>query len=296
MGALEFVCDYKEKDDLRHSFNELANSIFGITFESWYENGFWTEKYIPFSYTDGNKVVANVSVNLMNMLINGETKRGIQIGTVMTHPDYRNKGLSKRLMIKVLEKYEDSYDIMYLFANHSVLDFYPKFGFKRIEETQFISNIVNSHHTEIESTDFKRLDGKNINDLQFIYQFAKNRLPISNEFAVMDTAELLLFYCQNAFPNDIYYLEEEQVIVIFKITEEENELHIYDVISQKEIDLLKIVKYISVESTKKIYHHFTVDGLHTEKKTFNGSEVLFIRCEKEMNLPKELKHPLTSQA
>ncbi|MFV2047404.1 GNAT family N-acetyltransferase [Metabacillus litoralis] len=224
MGALEFVCDYKEKDDLRHSFNELANSIFGITFESWYENGFWTEKYIPFSYTDGNKVVANVSVNLMNMLINGETKRGIQIGTVMTHPDYRNKGLSKRLMNKVLEKYEDLYDIMYLFANHSVLDFYPKFGFKRIEETQFISNIVNSHHTEIESTDFKKLDGKNINDLQFIYQFAKNRLPISNDFAVMNTEELLLFYCQNAFLNDIYYLEEEQVIVIFKITEEENEL------------------------------------------------------------------------
>ncbi|MFV2047405.1 hypothetical protein ACEWK1_08515 [Metabacillus sp. YM-086] len=72
--------------------------------------------------------------------------------------------------------------------------------------------------------------------------------------------------------------------------------HIYDVISQKEVDLLKIVKYISVESIKKIYYHFTVDGLHTEKKTFNGSEVLFIRCEKEMNLPKELKHPLTSQA
>lgn len=296
MDTLEFICDYKEKDDLRHSFNELANSIFGITFESWYANGFWTEKYIPFSYTDGNKVIANVSVNLMNILINGETKRGIQIGTVMTHPDYRNKGLSKKLMNKVLEKYEGSYDIMYLFANHSVLDFYPKFGFKRIEETQFISNIVDSHRTDVNATGLTKLNGNTFKDLQFIYQFAKNRLSISNEFAAMNTEELLLFYCLNAFPNDIYYLEEEQVIVIFKIVEEENELHIYDVISQKVVDLLKIVKCISVESTKKIYYHFTVDGLHTEKKTFNGSEVLFIRCEKEINLPKELKHPLTSQA
>jgi GNAT superfamily N-acetyltransferase len=295
METLEFICDYKEKDELRHSFNELANSIFGINFESWYENGFWTEKYIPFSFIDDNKVVANVSVNMLNVLINGESMRGIQIGTVMTHPDYRNKGLSKKLMNKVLEKYQGSFDIMYLFANHTVLNFYPKFGFERIEETQFMYNIVDSHLPDVIAPELKKLNGNDLNDLQFIYQFAKNRLPISNDFAVMNTVELLLFYCQIAFPNDIYFLEE-QAIAIFKIFEEENELHIYDIISQKEFDLLKIVKSISVKSTKKIYYHFTVDDVHTDTETFNGSEVLFIRCEKEMNLPKKFKHPLTSQA
>lgn len=55
----------------------------------------------------------------------------------MTHPEYRKRGLSKRLMNKVLEEYENKYDFMFLFANHNVLDFYPKFGSKSINEYQF---------------------------------------------------------------------------------------------------------------------------------------------------------------
>jgi predicted GNAT family N-acyltransferase len=47
---------------------------------------------------------------------------------VTTHPDYRGKGLSARLVNKVLEEYENKYDYMYLFANESVLDFHLKFG------------------------------------------------------------------------------------------------------------------------------------------------------------------------
>lgn len=45
----------------------------------------------------------------------------------MTHPDYRGQGLAKKLLEHVIAKYEDQYDFLYLFANDTVLDFYPKF-------------------------------------------------------------------------------------------------------------------------------------------------------------------------
>ncbi len=291
-----FAKGYREQVKWRKSFFELAQQVFGIHFDSWYEKKYWTDKYIPFSYIDREKVIANVSVNFIDLLIGGELKRGIQIGTVMTHPDYRNLGLSKKLLNQVIEEYRGSYDMMYLFANKSVLDFYPKFGFKPLNETQFSINYIPSKDRSKSS--IKRLSGNNDSDLNFIYQFAKNRIPVSSAFSTANTEELLQFYCINVFPNDIYYLENEEAIIIYQKTKE-NDIHIYDIISQKEVNIEKIVHTIASEHTKKVVFHFTIDQqdeLNIETITFHGNEVLFVRFENEVNMPKQFKHPMTSQA
>lgn len=65
MEKFIFMKDYKNNDALRKSFFELAANTFGLSFENWYQKGFWTERYIPFSFVEGDKVIANVSVNLL---------------------------------------------------------------------------------------------------------------------------------------------------------------------------------------------------------------------------------------
>jgi predicted N-acetyltransferase YhbS len=105
MMNITFKKDYKNNEKLRNSFNTLASMVFGINFEKWYKLGLWNERYIPFSYVEGEQVIANVSVNLLDFVVNGKEKKAIQIGTVMTHPDYRNRGLSASLINKVLEEY-----------------------------------------------------------------------------------------------------------------------------------------------------------------------------------------------
>lgn len=52
----------------------------------------------------------------------------------MTDPDYRGRGLSRWLIDRVLEDFEQQVDFIFLYANDSVLDFYPKLGFKRAPE------------------------------------------------------------------------------------------------------------------------------------------------------------------
>lgn len=55
------------KDDkYRMSFNALTEKIFGFNFEQWYQDGYWKNQYIPYSLMDGDKVVSNVSVNIMD--------------------------------------------------------------------------------------------------------------------------------------------------------------------------------------------------------------------------------------
>ena len=135
--------NYRNNDTLRKSFNELAQKTFGFDFEDWYQNGFWGDNYNPYSIVIDGKVVSNVSVNKTDMLMDGEVKHFLQLGTVMTDEQYRNKGLSRMLMEQIELDYAGKVDGIYLFANDSVLDFYPKLGFQKAKEYQYSRKVLN---------------------------------------------------------------------------------------------------------------------------------------------------------
>lgn len=290
---LKLYKDYKHHEKLRTSFNELAFSIFGINFEEWYQKGYWKERYIPYSFVDGGRVIANVSVNLLDFVVEGEKKRAIQIGTVMTHPDYRNRGLSAKLMNHILKEYENQYDFMYLFANQTVLDFYPKFGFQRASEVQFSIDYIPSNPNV---TGLKKLDGNNKNDLAFIYKMTSDRVPVSNKFGTLNTEGLSMFYSIYVFPEDIYYVEDEDAIVIF--TKVDNQLDIFDIVSRKEVKIENIFSKITSKNTKRIIFHYTPDypEIVMQSEVFHGDDVLFVRTSDGQHFPNNVKHPITAKA
>ncbi|WP_316568282.1 GNAT family N-acetyltransferase [Neobacillus sp. YIM B06451] len=291
--AFRFVKGYRQDPVLRESFFSLARSIFGIQFNRWYEMGFWTDKYIPYSYCDGENIIANVSVNRIGLVMDGVERRGLQIGTVMVHPDFRGLGLSRRLMEFVLDDFEGKYDVMYLFANQSVLDFYPKFGF--VQKKEFLFSLSFKRSGEISAL-IRKLNMEDVRDRQFLFQFAKRRIEVSRRFTATDTQELLMFYCLNVFSHCIYYLEDEECIAIYE--EDAGELQLFDLISISRVDLHSIVAKIAGEKTEKIIFHFMPEdvGLRFESHTYQGNETLFVRMAEGVCLPEKFKHPLTAQA
>ncbi|TDL61410.1 GNAT family N-acetyltransferase [Paenibacillus amylolyticus] len=292
MQELIFIKNYKNNEVLRKSFFELAVNTFEINFEDWYQQGYWGERYIPYSYVDGDQVIANVSVNILELIIHGEKKKAIQIGTVMTHPDYRGKGLSTRLMNKVLAEYENKYDYMYLFANESVLDFYPKFGFKPVEEHLF--SIKYTAKKSPEPANIRKLNVTNAEDLRLIQKLASERLPVSQHFATHHAQGIFMFYCLNVFSDDIYYLENENVIVIYQ--KEDNHIELFDVVSLNEMNMKDILDKIADEDTEKITFHFTPDDQGLDLKSLITNEGLFVRTHGEHLYPVHVKHPITSIA
>ena len=253
--------------------------------------GFWNDKYEPYSLLDGDKVIANVSVNKIELLINGESKQAVQIGTVMTHPAYRGRGLSAFLMKQVLTDYQDA-DIFYLFANSTVLDFYPKFGFRSVEEHQAVMDI----DFKGEGRNLQKLDMNRPDDSAFIYKLAESKTPVSNRFSTTNTADLLMFYCIYVFPQDIYYLAEEEVIILMK--KEGTDLHLFDVISETKIDIERLVLKLASPETQRVYFHFTVDENINKitSEIYKSDEVLFVKTKEGLELPAQFKHPQTSQA
>ncbi|MDL4842333.1 GNAT family N-acetyltransferase [Aquibacillus rhizosphaerae] len=293
MNEFIFIKDYRNDEILRTSFNELSNLVFEIDFEGWFQNGFWNNLYIPYSFIERSKVVANVSVNILDLVINGEIKKAIQIGTVMTHPDYRKKGLSSLLLKKVLNDYGDEYEFIYLFANQTVLDFYPKFGFESVDQYQCSMDFLPS---QSESPNVRKLDSNNKKDLDLIYKFASERSPVSKLFGTKNTHGILLFYCMHVYHNDLYYLDDMDVIVIYK--KNDSQIDIFDIISKQEVNFDKILSKITDHETNNIVFHYTPDykGINTKSSLINGSDTLFLKTISKNEFPFQSRHPLIAQA
>lgn len=249
--------DFKNRDEYRASFNRLSTLVFGIDFEAWYQKGAWDDRYICHSVFAEDQIIANVSVSKMNLLINGERKRAIQIGTVMTHPEHRGKGLSKQLMEHVLTTYEDTCDLFFLFANSTVLDFYPKFGFTAVPEHQFYLDVSVQHKNELILLD--KLDVSSEEHWNLIKKMLCARKPISQQFGVTNNEGLFQFYALNVFSECLYYSRIDNAIIVF---EHEGELmHLYDIVSDKQVDIETLISRITMEQTRKIRFHFTPDQL-----------------------------------
>ncbi|MCD1875930.1 GNAT family N-acetyltransferase [Listeria monocytogenes] len=248
----EMISDYKDNKMYRDSFNKLAESTFDINFEEWFRSGFWNDNYVCYSYIDNNEVISNVSINKMNLIYQGENYSALQIGTVMTHPNYRGQGLAKNLLNHVIAKYEDQYDFLYLFANDTVLDFYPKFGFERIEESSFT---VDACNLKKKASKLKKLNPDNKTDFQLISRIVSERAPLSNILDVKESEDLLMFYVLIALKNELYYLEELDVIVLME--QEGTDLYVLDILSTKKLDVVEVLSYLSTKKIETIHLLFT---------------------------------------
>ncbi|MDR6551787.1 putative GNAT family N-acyltransferase [Paenibacillus qinlingensis] len=277
--------DFKDRDEYRASFNRLSKLVFGIDFEAWYQKGAWDDRYNCHSIIADNQIIANVSVSKMDLVINGESKRALQIGTVMTHPQHRGKGLSKQLMEYVLETYEDTCDLFYLFANSTVLDFYPKFGFTTLLENQFYLNLSSQPKDKLNLLD--KLDVSKEEHWNLIKRMLSSRKPISKHFGITSNEGLFQFYALNVFHECLYYSRTDDAIIVFN--QDGELLHLYDVICDKQIDMEALFSQITTKQTRKVQFHFTPDQLLDKvyvEPIDKHEDVLFIRPFSDLgNLP-----------
>ena len=100
----------RDNSAARTAFFALARQIFDLDFAPWFADGYWGARYLPYTLFDGETAVSNVSVSLMDTVFDGRARRYIQIGTVMTAPAYRGRGLCRFLMESVLRKWRGQCD------------------------------------------------------------------------------------------------------------------------------------------------------------------------------------------
>lgn len=289
---MELVSNYRNNETLRNSFFRLAAATFGLDFRTWHEKGYWGDRYIPYSFAIGNEIIANVSVNRLNFIMEGKSYRALQIGTVMTHPDYRKQGLSARLMNHVLEEFKDQYDFMYLFANDMVLDFYPPFGFELGAETQYSVKYASQNTAK----GLRKLDISIKEDLKLIERIVEGRVPVSLKFGTANSGGITMYHVLNVFNDHLYSLETQDAVIIF--SKEEDTIHLFDVISPEKIKTKRILDELSDFQTNDFVFHYTPDDAELEfiRKSYRRDGALFVKTNGKAVFPDWARHPVTSEA
>ena len=284
--------DYRDNNNLREKFYRFTQALFpGVNFFDWYNQGYWSDKYVPVSVILDDKVVSNVSISKMKICIDGDYLDGIQIGTVGTLPEYRNRGLSRFLMDYVLNKYNNLCDIYFLFANETVLDFYSKFGFNRYHEVIFKS----SSEIPISKYCARKLNILNNSDLSIIKKCIKGRRVLTRLFGAAEYDFITHWHLLNVFLDNLYYLEDEGVIFI--CNEKNDQLYIWDVIYTKPFNLSRAVsRIIRNKEVRSVLYYFPPDQLSYiyDEVIPDKESYLFVKGEFKIK-NKKFKFPITAQ-
>ncbi|TYQ18140.1 UNVERIFIED_CONTAM: putative acyltransferase [Acetivibrio alkalicellulosi] len=242
--------NFKDNKEIRASYNNLTRQTYSFDFEEWYQNGYWKDEYIPHVLLDGEKVISSIFVSIIDFLILGEKKRFIQIGTVMTDKDYRNLGLNRFIMERILDEWQNKCDLIYLFANDSVRNFYPKFGFIEVNEYQYSKEIEENNKT----LNIKKLDMTDNENRNFLLNKIKRSVPVS-KISMRGNESLAMFHCTSFMSQNVYYIEKLDSIVVAEF--DEGIIYLNDVFSSLDVSLNDIIEAMVDKNINKIVFGFT---------------------------------------
>lgn len=285
-----FIKNVRENEPIRKSFNSLAQNTFCIDFESWYQNGYWGDDNIPYVLMDGDKVVSNISVNIINTRWQDTSKLYIQLGTVMSEKEYWGKGLNRWLMEKVLEEWSSKCDAIYLFANDSVLNFYPRFGFEISSEYQYKKSIAKKAGI-VRKLDMSIEDDKNLLLETYKYSNPFSALPMEGNDG------LLMFYCSQYMRENIYYIEQYNAVVIAEYADEN--LVCYDIFCPNSCQIDELLCIMAHENTKVAILGFTpkhIDNYVVTELKENDTTLFILKGKENLFKENKIMFPLLSHS
>ncbi len=236
---MRFIKDYFSDNNLRRELNELTRMIFSFDFEEWFHNGY-VGGYIPYSFEDDGRLLSNASANIMSFEHDGKEKNYIQIGTVMTSKDNRNKGYARELILKIIEDYAGKVDGIYLFGNLKALEFYENMGFQRgLQYRYFLKENVKIlpsgrlfEKVECEDTELKNY-----------YMDTVREAAVNSAFEQINRYGLQMFY--TADMEQVYYSKELDCFICLEMPGDV--LYLNSIICRNHITLKAILERIPVD-------------------------------------------------
>lgn len=220
---------YQHDEKLRLEFNRMTEEFWEFDFENYYKSGYWDDNCIIYSLFVGDKIVSHTTVSLFAQ----DEKTLVQLGTVMTDMEYQRKGLSRFLMGKIMDDFKDKSHGIFLFANETVLNFYPRFGFVAVTEYEY--SLQESNTSFEKKYTPRQLDLDKPEDLMLFDTLVN--VSVANSDFQTKSVGLAFFYCyaypEMGYKESIYYIEELNCVTIAQV--EQDVLSIFEVFSPYEI-------------------------------------------------------------
>lgn len=249
----------------------LIRSVFTrARFEPWIEWGCWDDAYIAYVAFDGDTPVANVSRTRMRLLVDGAERTGWQLGAVCTRPEFRGHGLGRRLLEAALA--DCGSDPVLLFANPTVRDFYPRFGFVPCGEWTFEA----AHAAVPAGTLAPTLDPADPKVRARIRRLAAEGLPCTQRFGARGHGDIALWYLANGF---VPAPREPQPGTLVFCTRRDDCLVLHEVLSEGAVDLAALIPSLIDSPIRRLRFDFTPERLWSQAQAvaIDSEADLFVR-------------------
>lgn len=245
---LDHTCSQRQ----RAAFNALMLETFGFSFEPWQRRGLWGADYTLYAIFEGEVMLSSVGVYQMDLLVNGEPQRAYQIGAVATRAGSRGQGLSRRILNHILD--ERPAAPFFLFANPSVLDFYPRFGFRRVQDQQPYLQMGLERLNALPGT-MRRLSIES----PTVGDYLTRRACFSNMVDCANAAPLHWFHLLLDFPENIYEIPALQTL--FAAEQVDSTLTLYEVWAKRPITFAGLAPHLAFPGVREIRFGFNPDWL-----------------------------------
>ena len=221
------------------------------SFRHWYDLGSWDAGYSAFAVADGDDVIASASLQRMTIILGGRELTGWQLGAVGVVQEYRGNGLQRRIMARLMDV-PGAKDLVFLFANDSVLEFYPRFGFRRAIEHIYGVEIPLEPATHAR---LRKLSLHSRDDRALLQRVAATSLPVTREFGARDYGGVLLWYWANFYQDHFYFDDQQDAIII--AVEHPGWLEVCDVVAAARLDLPAALRRLIERPVSRVEFGFT---------------------------------------
>lgn len=223
--------------------NNLLKDVF-LDFQFWYDLDLWNEDYESYSIMEDDVIISNICLYKTQILYKGKKYSALSVGAVATREGYKGRGYSRRLMEHIIDKYDST--PMYLSANDGVVDFYPRFGFKRVYEKLPVAKCNVSNELQVKKLGFK--DPK-------IWDYVHKRTNYSPSLDCISGGNINIFHIYLGYLHDsIYEIEELDTLII--ANQRDNVLKLIAVFSLKAVSFSELIKRLPFRNIEVIEFGF----------------------------------------
>lgn len=245
--------------------NDFLKEVF-FDFQFWFDLHLWDQSYESYSVVENGRILSNICIFKTLIQFEGKPYTALSLGAVGTRDTHRGKGLSRMLMEHILRKYQDV--PMYLSANESVLDFYPRFGFKRVYDMQPVVTC------EVDNT---ALPCPLAVDDPKVRAYVYERQNYAWKLDCLNTQCIQMFHIHSgAFNGCLFELPELSAMII--ASQQEEILLLHAVYSRKDVPFEALKACLSFQGVKKIVLGFTPHWTDLRYDMHpNEQEIIFAR-------------------
>lgn len=234
---------------LQAAFCDYVPQVFRrADFRRWTEWGEWDDDYRAFALFEEGRVVANTSVMRMRLLLEGREVQAFQLGAVGCLPSHRGRGLSRVVMEAALDACGGA--PVLLFANPSVRQYYPRFGFQPWKQTLFAA----PHEAVPGGTPAPTLDLADAKVRALLAVLSREGLPVTERFGARGYGTIATWYAANGFARPLRQLSADAWVFA---SVEGDTLYLDDLFAREPFDLRAHLPRLIDRPIRSIHFGFT---------------------------------------